>query len=285
MYLLFFFKENSRYVDLKEFFNFFSYSPFISTKVGEDAVTFTYYNPSIELTFDIKMTKHSQVPDIYRLSPKYLDLDILAEISPLLSGFRLSTCLDFIYEMCQRFNFYIYNEKFKNVFPFSKDIIIESFNQYKDEYREQNQVQFMNLNYLNRDKLNNILKYLYEREELIAYYKEQNVLFPDIEFMRSKSNGKIYTSIMYEFDSLFAFPTNVDIVLYKDNNYVKALYLDELLSILERYLQELPGYGNNLQILDKNGVKKIRKLVARTKMSDVIDTFEKVEKRTVVDYK
>ena len=84
-YELFFFKENNRYLDLDELFSFFNYCPYITVVPNGDEVEAKYYNPAIDLKASFFLTKVSKVPDIYRLDPKYLDLDIYLSIDDILS--------------------------------------------------------------------------------------------------------------------------------------------------------------------------------------------------------
>ena len=104
-YELFFFKEGNRYLNIEELFNFFNYCPFISVDTSKDEVEAKYYNPSIELEASFHLTKVSKVPDIHRLDPKFLDLDIYLSIDPMMPLYKVGVILDLVSDLCQKFDF------------------------------------------------------------------------------------------------------------------------------------------------------------------------------------
>ncbi len=65
-------------------FNFFDDIEGIKTEMDEQSVRFLYTHPRLGHQAKFLITPKSQVPDIYRLSPRYLDLNFHLEM-PLLT--------------------------------------------------------------------------------------------------------------------------------------------------------------------------------------------------------
>ena len=284
-YTLFFFKENNRFIDIEELFRFFSRSPFFEIDIQEENVFFNYSNQDIGLKAKFIISKSSKVPDVYRLNPKYLDLDIRLELDLLLPTFKVNILLDIVNELCQRFNFVIYNQLFEDVSPYRKDLVIQSYEISRNEYKQKNPLEYNVLNYIAKDKLTDSFKYLFEREELIKYYESEGLYFPDVQFLKSNTNGKVYLACHFVEDKTYVFPPNIDLIFANKGGMVKPLYADEVLSAFERHSYELPGFGRNTRVLNKAGVKKAKKIINRIAFTEVCDTFNEVNKDSIIDFK
>lgn len=284
-YELFFFKENNRIIDLDELFRFFNFCPYIKTKMESDEVLFNYYHEDLKLQATFHISKVSKVPDIYRLNPRFLDLDIYLTLDPTLPQFKVSLIMELVKDLCLKFNFFVYNVLFEDVSSFRKDLILKSYELFRNAYREKYPMEFYDLNYLSREKLNDILKYIYERKDLMQYYEHDGLYFPKPTFIKGDTSGKLYSQVEFVEDSLFVFPPQTDLICYRIGDVYKVIYCDEFLSVLEKYLTDLAGFGRNTKVLDKNGVKKVRKIISKTKFTEICDTFKNISIDTIVDYK
>ena len=285
-YQLFFLKENNRYIDIEELFRFFSYSPYITNQIKEEAVTFIYNNENIGLKASFILSKKSAIPDVYRLDPKYLDLDFRMEIDPLYPNFKVGIILDIVNELCVRFNIAIYNPLFENVSPYQKELVLSSYELYRDKYREKHASLIDDMHFLSRDRLTDIFKYLYERNDLIKYYQEEKLYFPDVTFLKSRTDGRILICAKFLFDEIYVFPPKIDLILLEEaNGYQKYYYADELLSTIDKLSYELPGFGHNTLVLQQKAVKKMKKILNRYNFSEVCDTYEEVSRDSLIDFK
>ena len=95
-YELFFFKEGNRYLNLDELFSFFNYCPYITVDTTKDEVEARYSNKAIGLEASFHITRVSKVPDIHRLDPKYLDLDIYLSIDPMMPMYNVGVIVDLV---------------------------------------------------------------------------------------------------------------------------------------------------------------------------------------------
>lgn len=283
-YELFFFKENNRFIDIEELFRFLTFSQYISIETKSDEVLVRYFHPELKLEAVFHISKVSKVPDIYRLNPRYLDLDIYLTLDPTLPIFKVSIIMEIVKDLCHKFNFFVYNTLFEDVSPYRKDLIIKSYELFRSAYKEKYPMEFVNFNYIPKEKLNDILKYIYERQDLIRYYEHDNLYFPPVSFIKGDTSGKIYNRVELVDDVEFVFPPQTDLVFYNQGGYLKVIYYDELLSVIEKYVSDLAGFGHNTKVLDKNGIKKIKKIIAKTKFSEVCDTFKNIDIDEVIDY-
>ena len=284
-YELFFFKEGNRYLDLDELFSFFNYCPFISVDASRDEVEARYSNKALDLEASFHITRVSKVPDIHRLDPKYLDLDIYLSIDPMMPMYKVGIILDLVSDLCQKFDFFIYNILFENVSEYKRDLILKSYEAIREIYKNKFPMEYTSLNYVPKDKVNDVFKYLYERKDLETYCHEENLYFPIPRFIKSLNTGHIYCAVDLVDDKLFVFPPRCEIVFYQHENHVKAVYFDELMSVLEKFCHDLPGFIHNTKVLDKAGMKRLKKIMLKTKFSPINETFSNVELETIIDFK
>lgn len=283
-YELFFFKEGNRYLNIEELFNFFDYCPFITVNSNGDEVEVKYSNPSIELDASFHLTKVSKVPDIHRLDPKFLDLDIYLSIDPMMPTYKVGVILDLVSDLCQKFDFFTYNILFENVTSFRKELIMKSYEMFREAYKIKYPMEYTCLNYIPKDKSNDIFEYLFERKDLEIYCKSENLYFPVPYFIKNQV-GDIYSAVELLDDKLFVFPPKTDIVFYKSGENIHVIYFDELMSVIEKYCYDLPGFIRNTKVLDKTGMKRIKKIIHKTKFTEINDNFSNVELESIIDFK
>jgi len=87
-----FFKEKSRKIDLEQLIAFFESIEGFHIEMDEKSVRLYYTHPRLQHESLFVITPKSQVPDIYRLSPKFLDLNFHLEM-PILTPGRLHPTL------------------------------------------------------------------------------------------------------------------------------------------------------------------------------------------------
>ena len=95
----------------------------------------------------------------------------------------------------------------------------------------------------------------------------------------------IYSAVDLVDDKLFVFPPKCDLVFYRKDEHVMIVYFDELMSVLEKYCHDLPGFIHNTKVLDKAGLKRLKKIMHKTKFSPINETFSNVELETIIDFK
>lgn len=284
-YELFFFKEGNRYLNLDELFSFFDYCPFITVDASKDEVEARYVNRAVDLEASFHITRVSKVPDIHRLDPKYLDLDIYLSIDPMMPVYKVGILIDLVSDLCQKFDFFVYNILFENVAPFRKELILKSYEKFREIYRVKFPMEYTSLNYVPRDKVNDVFKYLHERKDLEIYCHEENLYFPVPRFVKSLSTGEVMCAVDLLDDRLFVFPPRCDLIFYRLDGELKTVYFDELMSVLEKYCHDLPGFIHNTKVLDKSGLKRLRKIMTKTNFTPINEVFTNIELESIIDFK
>lgn len=272
-------------MNLDELFSFFDYCPYITVDTSKDEVEAKYVNKAIDLEASFHITRVSKVPDIHRLDPKYLDLDIYLSIDPMMPIYKVGIIIDLISDLCQKFDFFIYNILFENVAPFRKDLIIKSYEKIRELYKVKYPMEYTSLNYVPKDKVNDVFKYLYERKDLETYCHEENLYFPIPRFIKSLSTGEIYCAVDLEEGENFVFPPRCDLIFYRHDEITKIVYFDELMSVIDKYCHDLPGFIHNTKVLNKTGVKRLKKIMTKANFTQVTEVFTNVELETIIDFK
>ena len=61
----------------------------------------------------------------------YNDINIRLEVPVLLPTFKANILFDICKELCQKFNFYIYNELYEDVSSFRLPMLVQAYNKIK----------------------------------------------------------------------------------------------------------------------------------------------------------
>jgi hypothetical protein len=199
--------------------------------------------------------------------------------------YNVGVIVDLVSDLCQKFDFFVYNILFENVAPFRKELILKSYEKMRELYKVKFPMEYTSLNYIAKDKVNDIFKYLYERKDLEAYCHDQNLFFPVPRFIKSLGTGEVYSVVDLLNDKYFVFPPKCDLVFYKQDEHVKIVYFDELMSVIEKYCHDLPGFIHNTKVLTKAGVRKLKKIMNKTNFTPVTEAFSNVELETIIDFR
>ena len=153
---------------------------------------------------------------------------------------------------------------------------MKSYEMLRDAYRAKFPMEYTSLNYIPKDKSNDIFEYLFERKDLETYCHSENLYFPIPFFIKSTNTGDIYSAVELLDDKLFVFPPKTDIIFYKSGEKLHVIYADELLGTIDKYCYDLPGFIHNTKVLDKTGMKRIKKIINKTKFTEISDNFSNI---------
>ena len=135
-----FFKEKSRKIDLELLIHFFEEIEGMNVEMDEKSVRFKYTHPRLNYEALFIITPKSCVPDIYRLSPKFLDLNFHLEMPILTPDYVAKHLFELVKKVCDRFDFHIYNEMFEDVLPYKQEVVHKVFGMMKTAYIDKNPV-------------------------------------------------------------------------------------------------------------------------------------------------
>ncbi|MBU1094777.1 MAG: hypothetical protein KKH01_10005 [Firmicutes bacterium] len=277
-----FFKEKSRKIDLDLLIAFFEEVEGITIEMDEKSVRFNYLHPRLQYEARFLITPKSQVPDIYRLSPKFLDLNFHMEMGILTPDYAAKHLFDIVKKVCEKFDFHIYNEMFEDVLPFKIDVVSKVFNMLKEAYIEKNPIILADYHLLPKDKLNSILRYLDDQVELQNYYKELETYVPRYHFLTTEKK-ELVIGIEWKEHTLTVFPPYLDYLFYRVNNEIKIVAFDEAFPLIEKLLLDVPGFIKETKVLPKKTASKVFKIMKKTKFSLIDHTFSKENVKRLLD--
>lgn len=277
-----FFKEKSRKIDIDQLIAFFEDIEGIKIEMDDKSVRFNYLHPRLQYEARFLITPKSQVPDIYRLSPKFLDLNFHLETGILTPDYVAKQLFDIVKKVCERFNFHIYNEMFEDVLPFKVDVVNKVFNMLKQAYIDKNPVILSDYHMLPKEKLYAILRYLDDQVELQNYYKELETYVPKYHFLTTEKK-KLVIGIEWKEHSLTVFPPHIDYLFYRIGNEIKIVAYDEAFPLIEKLLLDVPGFIKETKVLPKKTSGKVFKIMKKTKFSMITHTFSKENVKRLLD--
>jgi hypothetical protein len=277
-----FFKEKSRKIDIDELVFHFEKIVGMEVEMDEQSVRFLYTHPNLGYKAMFCITPKSQVPDIYRLSPKFLDLNFRMEMPILVPDYLAKHMFELVKNVCDKYDFHVYNELFEDVLPFKMDVVFKVFSMIKEAYISKNPVLLSDYHMMPKDKLSSILRYLDDLLELQAYYQELDTYVPKYHFLIENSN-RLAIGIEWKEHKLTVFPPYIDYLFYRDQEIIKVIKFDEAYALIEKYLQDVPGFIKGTKVIPKKLSKKVFKIMKKTKFTQYNHTFSKVDLRKLID--
>ena len=277
-----FFKEKSRKIDLDTLIQFFDDIEGVKTEMDEQSVRFLYTHPRLGHQAKFMITPKSQVPDIYRLSPKFLDLNFHLEMPLLTPNYVADQLFEIVKKICQRFDFHIYNEMFEDVLPYKYEVLSKVYHMLKQAYVDKNPVIMSNYFIMHTDKLSAIYRYLDDHYELQKYYQDLDTYVPPYHFLKTESK-KLVIGIEFKEHTMTVFPPYLDYVFYRVQNEIKVLNALEVLEMLDSYIQDVPGFIKGTKVLPKKFMKKAHKAIKKHDFEKISHTFEKVDLKYLLD--
>jgi F0F1-type ATP synthase delta subunit len=277
-----FFKEKSRKIDLELLIEFFEKIEGFNIEMDEKSVRFKYKHPRLGYESMFIITPKSQVPDIYRLSPKFLDLNFHLELPILMPDYMAKHHFEFVKNICDKFDFHIYNEMLEDVKPFKMELVLKIFDMVKEAYINKNPVLLVDYHILSKEKLNAILRYLDELYELQKYYKDLETYVPRYHFLTTEKK-ELVVGIEWKEHTLTLFPPFLDYVFYRNNHEIRVLKYSEIYQSIEKHLHDVPGFIKSTKVIPKKSQSKVFKLMKKTKFTKIEHTFAKENLKKLID--
>jgi hypothetical protein len=277
-----FFKEKNRKIDLEQLIVFFENIEGYTVQMDEASVRILYVHPRLNYKVKYLITPKSQVPDIYRLNPKFLDLNFHLEVPILTPNYVAQQIFETAKKIADKFNFAIYNEMFEDVLTFKMDIVLKVFSMLKNAYIEKNPIILNDYYYLNTDRLSSIYRYLDDFQELHKYYQDLDTYVPKYHFL-STDNKKLGLGIEWREHTMTLFPIYTDYIFYHIDHQIKVYDAQDVFEIIDKYLIDVPGFIKGTKVIPKKVCKKVHKLIKKAKLTELDDQFKRAELRFLID--
>lgn len=289
-YVLHFFKEKTRKFDFEHLLSFFDEIPEAreDENNGENSSEFKilYNNPTLSSKATFIFSRKTAVRDLHRLNPRFLDVNLRVEIPVVTTTFAANYIFEIIKNLTQEFEFFVYNELFKDIIDFRMPTIIRAFDLTKENFKEKYSYLLEDIYYCPKDKLNSVLKYVNEQYDLQRYYREQEIYVPNY-YIVVDENKNLYFTIHWQEGKLTVFPPFIDYVYYNSNNATKTTIIPyhELIAKIEKMTSNVPGFIENTKVVANKKVgKKAIKVLKKAKFTTVEKNFKRINLNQIIDF-
>lgn len=280
---IYFFKDRTAKVDFEEILDFFEKFPEVSFFTGENEVVVSYTDEQLNNKFDFYLSKKLIVPNIYKLNPRYINLNFHMEMNALIPDFCADIIFNLIKELSQKFDLHIYNELFENILPFRAEVVKTAFQYFKKMCKEKYPDEYQEFYYMEKDRLTDCLNYQRQNYELQLYYKEDDLIAPRYIYLVNIISSRPYLAIEWKEDTTTIFPPNLDYIYYNNGDTTKILIVDQVFDALDKYLLDLPGFIKGTKMIEEKSIKKIKKIMNKTNFNLVDNKFEIIEVNNLID--
>jgi len=279
---LHFFKENTREIDLKETISFFEAIEGFEIESDDKGLRFIFKDHILKYEARFLILPKSQVRDIYRLNPRFLDINFQLEIDILTPNYFFNKMIEIVKQLTERFNYYVYHETFENVLNFRRDLIVKVFSLLKERYLQLNPKLLNEYHLIKTDKLNNIFRYMEDNLELHKFYEQSNTYVPMYHFLINKEN-ELKLAFEWKQNTLTVLPPNIDYIFVNRGNDMMMIKFDEFFDFANKYLEEVPGFIKNTYVVKEKSLKRINRILRRKKFSKVLDVFSNTSHTKLMD--
>lgn len=281
---LHFFKEKTRDLDIAATLAFFEVIEGVTIEMDERSVRIIYKHPRLGYEARFLIMPKSQVRDIYRLSPRYLDLNFQLELPILTPDYFAEHIFSIVKRLVDKFDLFVYQDYFDDVLPYRIDLVTKIFNVMKERYLELNPKLFSEENYIlvPKHKLNAILRYMDDNFELQKHYREAKTYVPFYYFLVN-GDGELRVSFEWKYDTLTVIPPFIDFIFLNRGDEVTIIKYDEFLNESNKYLDDVPGFLKDTKVVSTKQLRRVNRILKKKKFSKVHEVLTKVDHHLLID--
>ena len=276
-----FFKERTRKIDMQHLLSYFEVLEGTTVKLDSAEMIIDYKMPRLGYMARFLITKKSKVPNISRLSPKYLDLNFHLELPLLTPDFPTKKLFEIVKDIANTFELCIYSEMFDDVLPFKMELLMKAFTLAKEAFINKNPSLMREYNVLDKQILSNILRYNDEMLSLQLYYKDENTYVPNYLVLKDEY-GQMHLAFEWKILAATVFPPNSEYIFYNNETNIKIVSIKETIVALDKLLLDVPGFISNTKVTGPK-LKKIHKIMKKNKFSKIENRFHQVAITTLID--
>lgn len=276
----YFFKEHDRNYDRAELLTYLEAQPYM-TLFQEGAIKRAVYdNTVLDMHAEFVFNTKSITPDIQRLNPAFLDLNIYVEFDVLNNTYKVSKIIDMVEVICHRFGFAVYNEYFEDVSAFKRSLLTKTFELVKDGYKKKFEEEFMNYAKLSKQTLDDIYTFLELKEHIHGL---ENYLIPKYVFLREPSTRSAYVAIDLPLDKPFIIPPCVQLIRMETEDGIRIVSASDLKKKISKYLTLVDARIDDLHMVPEKYFKKIKRIISKLRLDAVKVEIKEVPFNLVYD--
>lgn len=277
-----FFKEKSRQIDIDLLLNYFRDLEGFQTEMDEKSVRFSYEHKTMYVGYQYSITPRSTVPDIYRLSPNYLDVNIHVDIPILMSDFMYQQFLKAIDTFTRTFKLFVYHPLFEDVMPFRYELLTEVNHMMKAKYIEKHHDEVKEFVFVDQKILYKMLKYEDDILNLKDYYKDITTYVPKYQLL---FNGKtLIQAIEIQDGMLTVIPPEINTIFIRmKDQTLKAFDYISVTKKLQNLLVKVPGTIEGTNVLLKKNVSKFYKILKKASIKNLDSTYHSIRSSKLLE--
>ena len=278
-----FFRNNTLdKLDYEKVLEFFDELPNFEVFYTANDVEIVYNDKEFQFTYSYFITKVSQVRQIYKLDPAFVNVNFLLQLPVMVPEYVIKEILSITQRLCKLFELEVYNDSFENVKPFNLMDIIMLFRAARRSYIEEHGLEGKLL--LPTDELNAICKYQTSIENISEWYN-RDVQVDYCEPILDRKTGEYGICCTWNIGTPTVFPPYFKYVLVRDEDgeefKVKRQYF---LEFVGKYLSELANFLPDMYVMKEKQAHKSRSAVGKLRKFAILDqTFSPVRMCDLID--
>jgi len=282
IYVHFFRDSNLEKIDFTKVMDFFETLPNFKIYYTEDEVQIDYRDDDFKFSYRYLITKKSRVSQIYKLDPRFLNINFLLELPVLIPSFLVKEILTITQKVCKLFDLHIYSDGLTNVQPFNlADLVVlfeESRRQMIEEYGIKDKLPYP------KEKLDVVCRYQRSIESVREYFQgkvEVHLVEAIIDIDRDEY-GIAYS---WNVGQPTVFPPHLDYVYVKEEqNLPFIIRRNDFFALLNKHLTEIVNFLPDMYIIKPKQAKRARKLINKLrKVSIGTENFKSVRLANLLD--
>lgn len=256
-----FFKEKNQTIDIEAIFSFFTYELGFSVETSDNYAQFVFEHQTLHLKCLFMITPKTTVPDIYRLSPKYLDVNIHFEMPLMTSSFMTNMFFKFLEAFSKRFHLFIYHPLFEDVLSYHYDVLYQVFQMVKHASIKKDMSLTDSFEIIDTNVLFHMFKYMDDLPELKQFYQEETVDVTTYDIKRC--DDQLLIGIHIHSNTSTVIPPYVNVIYYHHGEHVKTIDYHALKVSLEKLLIKVPGTIEGTKIITKKMMSKVNRILKK----------------------
>ena len=278
-----FFRNNTLdKLDFGKVLEFFDELPNFEIYYTANDVEIVYTDKEFQFSYSYLITKVSQVRQIYKLNPAFVNVNFLLQLPILVPEYVVKEILTVTQRLCKLFELEVFNDAFEDVKPFNLMDIIMLFKAARRAYIEENGLEGKIL--FDTDKLNSICKYQRSIDNICEWYHHE-VQVDYCEPVIDRKTGEYGICCVWNIGIPTVFPPYFDYVKIKDEDDQEFMVRrKDFFTFVEKFLSEMANFLPDMYVMKTKAAHKSRSAVGKLKKFAILDqTFVPVRICDLID--
>lgn len=281
-FVLHFFKSKNNKFSKEDYISYFNSQSEYKQYEENGEIVYEYFDLDMEYKYQVFIANDSRLSDLSEIDPSYVDVNTRFEINLMTPSYIISNVFVKLSHFAERFKLVVYNESLEDVQNYKILYLERFFEKYKNYYMEKNPDKIGGYSLVSKEKMNSILNYIENYENLKSQLFKENIVISKYHFLK---NGRNELKLAIEWDNTkpIVFPPFIDYVFYLVNNSSTTYSFKELREVLKDFLKPVPGFSKNAYIIKKEDLKKVPKILKKFEFSLIEEKFRKAKLQDMID--